>query len=63
MQVWQLQEHFCNNYMPTWTLLKIQRIYSVGKNEKSNFYELWQYLKQLKSMKMSEAWPDIYKEG
>ena len=43
--------------------LKIKRIYSVGKNKKSDFYELWQKLKQLKTMKKSKAWPDIYEEG
>ena len=32
-------------------------------NEKSDFYELWQQYKWLKSMEMSEAWPDIYDEG
>ena len=30
---------------------------------KSHFYELWQQHKQLKTMEMSEAWPDIYNEG
>ena len=30
---------------------------SVGANEKSEFYELWQ--RKLKTMKMSEAWPDV----
>ena len=27
------------------------------------FLELWQQLKQLKTMEMSEAWPDTYNEG
>ena len=29
---------------------------------KSNFYELWQQYNQLKTLEMSEAWPDIYDE-
>ena len=39
------------------------QIYSVGTNEKSDFYELWQQHKQLKTMEMGEAWADTYKEG
>ena len=35
--------------------LYIQRIYSVGTNEKSDFYELWHRHKQLKTMEISEA--------
>ena len=27
---------------------------------KNDFYELWQQQKQLKTMEMSEAWPDIF---
>ena len=34
-------------------------IYSVGANKKDGFYELWQQYMQLKTMKISEAWPDI----
>ena len=62
MQVWQLQETFCNNPF-------IQKICSAGRNQnqnrnqKSDFYELWQQQKQLKTMKMSESWSDIYDEG
>ena len=33
------------------------------KNEKSDFYELWQHHKQLNTMGMNETWPDIYDEG
>ena len=33
----------------------IQRIYSVGINKKSNFYELWQQHKLLKTMETSEV--------
>ena len=36
---------------------------SVRTIEKSDFYELQQQQKQVKTMKMSEAWPDIYDEG
>ena len=32
-------------------------------NEISDFYELWQQHKQLKTMEMSEVWPDTYEEG
>ena len=35
------------------------KIYSFGTNEKSDFYELWQQDKQLKTMEMREAWPDF----
>ena len=31
--------------------------------EKSGFYELWQQQKELKTMEMCEAWPDIFYEG
>ena len=31
--------------------------------KKSDFSELWQQCKQLKTMGMKEAWPDIYDEG
>ena len=33
------------------------------KKKKKDFYELWQQHKQLKTMEMSEAWPDTYDEG
>ena len=29
----------------------------------SDFYELWQQHKQVKTMEMNQAWPDIYVEG
>ena len=29
---------------------------------KSDFYELWQKLKLMKTMEMSEIWPDTYDE-
>ena len=35
-------------------------IFSVGTNKKSDFDELWQHCKQLKTM--DEAWPNIYNE-
>ena len=31
--------------------------------QKSDIYELWQQHKQLKTMEMSETWPDIFYEG
>ena len=40
----------------------MQKIYYVGTNEKSDFYELWQQHKQLRTIEMSETWPDIYDE-
>ena len=63
VHVSQPQEPFCNDFLPVWTFYKIQRIYPFSANEKSNFYELWQQQKQLKTMEMSEAWPDTFGEG
>ena len=40
----------------------VQKINSAGDYEKTNFYELWQQQKQLKTREMREAWPDIYNE-
>ena len=36
--------------------------YPFGTNKKSDLYELWQQHKQLKTMEMSETWPDIFYE-
>ena len=36
--------------------------FSLWYKQKSDFYELWQQHKQLKTMEMSEAWPDTYDE-
>ena len=33
------------------------------QTKRSDFYELWQEHKQLKTMEMSKAWPDIFIEG
>ena len=44
-----------NDYQSVWTLLYIQKIYSVSTNEKGDFYELWQQQKHLKTIKMSEV--------
>ena len=63
MQVWQLQEPFCEDYEFVWALLYIQKIYSVDTNKKTDFYELSQQHKLLKSMEMNEIWPDTYNEG
>ena len=41
----------------------MQKIYAVGKNEKNDFYELWQQHKLLKTAEMNEAWPDTFFEG
>ena len=42
--------------------LNSEKIYSVATNEKIDFCEPWQYQqhKQLKTMEMSEVWPDTY---
>ena len=37
-------------------------IYPFGTNKKSDFYELWQQHKQLKTIEMSEASPDTFDE-
>ena len=42
-----------------WTLLQNQKIYPFDRNEKSDFFEIWQQHKQLKTREMSEACPDI----
>ena len=42
---------------------KIQKICSVGTNKKSDFYELWQEQKLLKTMELNEVSPDTYNEG
>ena len=39
------------------------KIYSVGSNERSDFYELCQQYKQLRKMEMKKAWPDTYDDG
>ena len=46
-----------NNPFATLTSLSElnQKIYPLGLNEKSDFYELWQQHKQLKTMEMNEA--------
>ena len=46
-----------NNYFAM-----INKIFSVGKNEKNDFFEIWQQHKLLKTMEMSEVWPDTYDE-
>ena len=37
-------------------------MYPFGANEKSDIHELWQQHKHLKTMEMSEAWPDTFNE-
>ena len=39
------------------------RKFTLSTNKKSYFYEPWQQHKQLKTMEMSEVWPDTYNEG
>ena len=43
-------------------LASIQKIYYVCRNEKSDFYELWQQRKHLKTMAICEAQPKTYDE-
>ena len=49
--------------MTSLSKLSIQKIYSVGTKEKSDFCELRQQRKLLKTMDMSGFWPDTYDEG
>ena len=44
----------------SFVLLLQTQIYSFGTNKESDFFELWQQHKHLKTMDMSEAWPDAY---
>ena len=44
-------------------ILESEDWYKFGTNERSDFYELWQQHKQLKTIEMNEAWPDIFYEG
>ena len=43
-------------------ILESEDWYKFGTNERSDFYELWQQHKQLKTTEISEAWPDIFYE-
>ena len=45
------------------TVDEIQKIYSVGTNEKNDFHELRQQHKRLRAMEMNEIGPDINGEG
>ena len=60
MQVWQLQERFCNDYLLPELYFRFTKCI-VSTNENSDFYELREH-KQLKTMEMSEAWADIYND-
>ena len=37
--------------------------WSKASRKKIDIYELWQQHKQMKTMKMSETWPDTFYEG
>ena len=78
MKVGQLQKPVCNDYKPVWTLFKnlfamitslselyfrIQKFLLLVQMKKSDFYEIKQHQKQLKTMEISEAWPDTFDEG
>ena len=41
----------------------MRKIYSVGPNERSDFYELRQQYKQLREMEMKKVWFDAYGNG
>ena len=41
----------------------LRRLILLVQTKKSDFCELWQQHKQLKTMELSEAWPDIYSLG
>ena len=65
-EVWQLQEP---RFAAITSLLVLYFRFidsedlAVAANKKCDFYELWQQQKQLKTMEMSEAWPNTYNEG
>ena len=42
---------------------RFRRFVLLVQMKKSDFYELWQQHQQLKTMEISEAWPDNYDEG
>ena len=42
---------------------RFRRFILLVKTKKSDFYELWQQHKQLKTMGMSEDWPNTFNEG
>ena len=42
---------------------RFRRFILFAQMKKSDFYELWQQYKLLKTMEMSEVWPNTYNEG
>ena len=42
---------------------RITRFIRLVQTKKGDFYEIWQQRKQLKTMEMSQALPDIFYEG
>ena len=46
-----------------WKVMDSCFINPFGINEKNDLYELWQQRKQLKTMEMSETWPNTFYEG
>ena len=61
MQVWQLQEPFCNDYTSLSELYFGMKGFILLVQTKKVF--LWAMAAQHKTMEMSEAWPDIFYEG
>ena len=55
MQVWQLQEPLLQQLLAYLNFNLDSEDLSFWFKQKSNFYELWQQHKQLKTMKVSEA--------
>ena len=61
MQVWQLQEPFCNDYTSLSELYFGMKGFILLVQTKKVF--LWAMAAQHKTMEMSDAWPDIFYEG
>ena len=64
MQVWQLQELFLQRLLACLNFtLNSEDLFSLYKVKTSDLYDLWQQYKQMRTIEMSEIWPDIYDEG
>ena len=64
MQVWQLQELFLQRLLACLNFtLNSEDLFSSYKVKTSDLYDLWQQYKQMRTIEMSEIWPDIYDKG
>ena len=64
MQVWQLQELFLQRLLACLNFtLNSEDLFSLYKVKTSDLYDLWQQYKQMRTIEMSEIWPDIYDKG